>query len=75
VSGGWLYVAVASLHLPGIAILVFLLRNLAESDPPEAPDDAGHGGGGPPRGWRWHRRPRRGGRAPARRIRASRARG
>lgn len=61
-SGGWLYVAVASLHLPGIALLVFLLRNLAESDPPEAPDDAGRGGGGePPRGWHWRRRPRRGG--------------
>jgi len=65
VSGGWLYVAVASLHLPGIAILVFLLRNLAESDPPDCPDDAGHGGGGPPRGWRWRRRPGRGGGEPA----------
>jgi hypothetical protein len=75
VSGGWLYVAVASLHLPGIAILVFLLRNLAGSDPPDAPDDAGHGGGGPSGGWRWHLRPRRGGGVPARRISASRARG
>lgn len=70
-SGGWLYVAVASLHLPGIAILIFLLRDLAESDPPDAPDDTGPGGGGPPPGWRWHRRARRGGSVPARRIHAS----
>jgi hypothetical protein len=70
-SGGWLYLAVASLHLPGIAILLFLLRNLADSDPPDAPDE-GDRGGGPPRGWRWHRRPRRGGDSPARRVRAAR---
>jgi hypothetical protein len=52
-------VVVASLHLPGIAILAWLLRDLADSDPPEAPD-TGPPGGGPPPGWRWRRRPRPG---------------
>jgi hypothetical protein len=73
VSGGWLYLAVASLHLPGIAILAFLLRNLADSDPPDVSEDSGAGGGGPPRGWRWRRRPHRRGDGPAaRRSRAAR---
>jgi len=53
-------VAVASLHVPGIAILVLLLRDLAGSDPPDA-TDTGPPGGGPPPGWRWRRRPRPGG--------------
>jgi hypothetical protein len=56
-NGPWIYAAVAALHLPGIAILAFLLRNLADSDPPDAPDADGGQGGGPPRGWRWRRRP------------------
>jgi hypothetical protein len=61
---------VASLHLPGIAILALLLRDLARSDPPDAAE-TGHAGGGPPPGWRWRRRPRPGGgrstaRAPSR---------
>lgn len=51
---------VASLHLPGIAILALLLRDLAQSDPPDAPG-TGPSGGGPPPGWRWRRRPRPGG--------------
>lgn len=71
-SGGWIYVAVASLHIPGILILAFLLRNLAQSDPPDGPPAPGHGGGEPPRGWRWRRRPRRGGDAPARRVQPAR---
>ncbi len=71
-TGGWIYVAVASLHLPGIAILAFLLRNLAQSDPPDAPPAPGSGGGGPPPGWRWRRRPRRGCGPPARRAQAAR---
>jgi hypothetical protein len=50
-------VVVASLHIPGIAILALLLRDLAGSDPPEAAD-TGPPGGGPPPGWRWRRRPR-----------------
>jgi hypothetical protein len=74
-SGGWLYLAVASLHLPGIALLVFLLRNLAETDPPDAADDRGPGGGGPPRGWRWRRRPRTGDGARVRRAGAVRRAG
>jgi hypothetical protein len=66
VSGIWIYVAVASLHLPGIAILALLLRNLADSDPPDAVD-TGEPGGGTPDGWRWHPGPRRdGGRRPVR---------
>jgi hypothetical protein len=73
-TGDWIYVAVASLHLPGIAILIVLLRNLANSDPPDAPDDAGRGGGPPP-GWRWRRRPRRGDGPPARRVHAARQNG
>jgi hypothetical protein len=75
VSGGWLYVAVASLHVPGVAILALLLRDLRRSDPPDTADDAGRGDGGPPRGWRWHRRPRRGGDVPARRVRVAERRG
>jgi hypothetical protein len=67
VTGGWIYVAVAALHLPGVAILALLLRDLAGSDPPESPEPSGGPGGGPPRGWRWQRRPRRqGGPRPAR---------
>ncbi len=58
-SVGWIYAVVASLHLPGIAILVLLLRDLARSDPPDAPD-TGPPGGGPPPDWRWRRRPRPG---------------
>jgi hypothetical protein len=59
VTGGWIYVAVAALHLPGIAILALLLRDLAASDPPDAPEPSGGPGGGTPPGWRWQRRPRR----------------
>lgn len=58
-SGVWIYAVVAGLHLPGIAILAFLLRDLARSDPPDAPEN-GPPGGGPPPGWRWRRRPRPG---------------
>jgi hypothetical protein len=66
-----MYAVVAALHLPGIALLVMLLRDLADSDPPEAAGDGPSGGGGP-RGWRWRRRPPRpGGRSqPARARRA-----
>jgi hypothetical protein len=60
VSGIWIYAVVASLHLPGIAILALLLRDLSRSDPPDAPE-AGPPDGGPPPGWRWRRRPRPGG--------------
>jgi len=60
-------VAVASLHVPGIAVLALLLRDLAGSDPPDS-TDTGPSGGGPPPGWRWRRRPRPGdGRRGARR--------
>ena len=52
----WLYVLVASLHLPGIGLLVYLLRDLAASDPPAHPV-ARPPSGDPPDGWRW-RRPR-----------------
>jgi hypothetical protein len=67
VTGGWIYAAVAALHLPGIAILVLLLRDLRRSDPPDAAEPSGGPGGGTPNGWRWRRRPRRdGGPHPAR---------
>jgi hypothetical protein len=56
VTGGWIYVAVAALHLPGIAILALLLRDLAGSDPADAPEPSGGPGGDPPHGWRWRRR-------------------
>jgi hypothetical protein len=65
VSGIWIYAIVASLHLPGIALLALLLRDLARSDPPDPPE-AGPPGGGPPPGWRWQRRPPGGGRGAAR---------
>lgn len=58
-SGGWIYAVVTGLHLPGIAILVLLLRDLARSDPPDAPQ-TGPSGGGPPPDWRWRRHPRPG---------------
>jgi len=67
-SGTWMYALIASLHLPGIAILAYLLRDLAGSDPPDVPDGPS-GGGGPP-GWRWRRRPPRPGGRP-RRLRAA----
>jgi hypothetical protein len=63
VNGTSLYLAIAALHLPGVALLVLLLRDLAGSDPPDSPA-GGPPGGGPPRGWRWRRRPRRGGGSP-----------
>jgi hypothetical protein len=67
VSEGSIYLVVAALHLPGIAILALLLRDLAASDPPDAPAGWDPSGGGPPPGWGWRRRPRRGvGRRPAR---------
>jgi len=72
-SGIWIYAAVASLHVPGIAILALLLRDLAGSDPPDA-TDTGPPGGGPPPGWRWRRRPRPGdGHGAARRRSRTRA--
>jgi hypothetical protein len=55
-TGGWIYVTVAALHVPGIAILALLLRDLAGSDPPDSPEPPAGPGGGPPRGWRWRRR-------------------
>jgi hypothetical protein len=64
----WIYAIVASLHVPGIALLALLLRDLARSDPPDAPE-TGPPGGGPPPGWRWQRRPpggERAGRKPSR---------
>lgn len=67
-SGTWMYLVIASLHLPGIAILAYLLRELAGSDPPDLPDGPPGGGGGPP-GWRWRRRPPRPGRG--RRLRTA----
>jgi hypothetical protein len=36
-----------------------VLRDLAGSDPADAPEPSGGPGGGPPHGWRWRRRPRR----------------
>ncbi len=55
-SGIWIYAAVAALHVPGIALLALLLRDLGRCDPPDSPEPPGGSGGGPPRGWRWQRR-------------------
>ncbi len=55
----WIYAAVAALHLPGVALLALLLRDLVRHDPPDAPEPDRGSGGGPPRGWRWQRRPGR----------------
>jgi hypothetical protein len=61
VSDTWIYVAVAGLHVPGMAVIALLLRDLARSDPPDVPDSPVRTGAGPePPGWRWHRRPRPG---------------
>jgi hypothetical protein len=57
VSGNWIYVVVAALHVPGIAVMALLLRDLARSDPPDCPDAPVRLGGGPSPGWHW--RPRR----------------
>jgi hypothetical protein len=59
VSGVWIYAAVAALHVPGIALLALLLRDLGRCDPPDSPEASGGSGGGPQRGWRWQRRPGR----------------
>jgi hypothetical protein len=54
------------LHVPGAAVLIWLLRDLRRSDPAESPGDTGGGGRRvpPPRpsGYRWS--PRRGRRRP-----------
>jgi hypothetical protein len=66
----WIYAAVAALHVPGMALLALLLRDLGRHDPPDSPEPPGGSGGGPPRGWRWQGRP---GRDPRpRRVRARR---
>ncbi len=62
-SDTWIYVAVAGLHIPGMAVIALLLRDLARSDPPDGPE---------PPGWRWQRRPRPGGGPRATRSGATR---
>jgi hypothetical protein len=66
----WIYAAVAALHVPGMALLALLLRDLRRCDPPDSPDPPESSGGGPPRGWRWQGR--RGSDPRPRRVRARR---
>jgi hypothetical protein len=78
-SPTWVYLAVAALHLPGIGLLVFLVRNLADSDPPEPAAVVPARPPGPADGWRWRprapRAPQRGSGSAAGRAARERMRG